>query len=264
MPSTLSKSLVDKIDMLIAKAKTGKLVVIVHTIMKELMDAGMIYEMKIPPKLVVVHRENRDKYGVGAVDVHDLCDDFCDTGFCIVLTCPVCVEITQEDKDFNVKRLEEAQGLLGSPDNVHLACFASIASSHTNFVLRVISEHVRHPGSNQDLCKDGHFSMPVIQTESPELHTAAIEGLTWRVIRKEATDKWPALAELVQACHNTDNSRGEHDCQILRRVFNLVQAQVRRDGKPHFEQAKRAALRSKPKCAASLQLTCTLTHMPCH
>ena len=92
------------------------------------------------------------------------------------------------------------------------------------------------------------------KSEAPGLYQASQAGLEWRVIRLEAVTEFPDLPDLVQAAKNTDPSRGERDLQILRRVHNLVTAQVIRGGQPDYSAVKQAALRSKPACAAALQL----------
>ena len=255
--AVISRALSTRIKELIELATTGgKLVVAVVQIMEELENAGLVYRLTIPPKLVLVHRRNRDGMGVGYIDVHLLCDDLMDIGFDPSKPDPICVEIAPEDKKFNKQLIENADGKLGPADQgtIDMAKFASLSASHCNFCLRLITDEAEHEGS-QGLCKDGRLSPAMCQYESPGLYKASKEGLLWRVIRLEAVLEFPDLPDLVQAAKNTDPSRGERDLQILRRVHNLVSAQVFHGKQPDYNVVKKAALRSKPACAAALQLT---------
>lgn len=247
-----------EIDNLIEQAEAGKIVLIVKKIMDFLEKNDLLYRLKIPPMLMIVHRNNRDGFGVGVQDVHELLDDIMDTGFEITETDPVGTEADQLDLDFNATLLEGAKGFLGSPESVNLARFASIANSHTSFATRVVSEETLHKG-DQSLCKNGKLSMSVCETSAPELWKACKEGLEWRIIRKEVIDTWPRLALLIQSSKNTKNERGEHDLQMLRRVHNIVSSQVGKGERPDYEKVKRSALRSKPKNAASLQLAIVMS-----
>jgi hypothetical protein len=248
----VTRSVKVQVDKLIDEAKGGKMPA-VRKILAILEEHNLLYRLRVPPRLVIVHRKNRDGLGLQVQDVHELADDIVDCSFDSEETYPVAAEVEEADKDFNIELFQHAKGLLGSIDSVAEAIIASLSNSHTSFVTRVVSEEVPHAG-NQKICKDGHFSMAVCKTESPELHDVSITGMEWRVIRKPALDTWPELPGLIQESKNTNIERGEHDLQLLRRCQNLVAAQVQRGERPDLEKVKRAALRSKPKCAASLQL----------
>ena len=250
MPAVLSKALCTEIEALIKKAES-KLVKSVRRILVVLETEGHVYRLQLPPKMVLVHRKNRDRFGVGVVDVHGLADDLVDLGFDPDLCDPICVEVTDEDVAFNKEMLEEAFGKLGSVADIAIAKFASLANSHTNFVLRVVLDELPHEGL-QLICSNGAFSKSMCQSEDPCMHAHLTTGLKWRCIRKEIIEKWPCLADLIQSCQNTDATRGEHDMQMLRKIHGLI---TKRGG-IEYEQVKSAVLRSKPKCADALQLTC--------
>ena len=247
-----------EIERLIEQAEGGKIVLTVKLILDFLEQHSLLYKIKVPPALMVVHRGNRDGFGVGAQDVHDLLDDILDTGFDKDETDPIGVEADPEDIAFNVKLLEAAKGSLGDPAGVSLARFASLANGHTSYATRIVSEEAPHSG-DQLICKNGKLSMSMCETEAPTFYKVCKDGLDWRIIRKEVIDTWPKLAQNIQASKNTKNERGEHDLQMIRRVHNIVAHQASRGERPDYEKVKRSALRSKPKNAASLKLALVMS-----
>ncbi len=195
--AVISRMLSTKIKELIELATTGgKLVAAVVQIMDELEKAGLVYRLRIPPKLVLVHRRNRDGMGVGHIDVHLLCDDLQDIGFDPSKPDPICVEITPEDKEFNKLLIEQADGKLGPADQnaIDAAKLASLSASHCNFCLRLIVDEAVHEGCQQDICMGGLLSSALCRSEAPGLYQASQAGLEWRVIRLEAVTEVQRVA----------------------------------------------------------------------
>jgi hypothetical protein len=255
MPATFSRDLRKTVHDLIELIKTtGNIVIGVSKLLTVLSDAGLVYTVRLHSSLVLVHRDNRDQCGVGAYDVHELCDTLTDVGFEERLVDGICVEIDQLDLEFNATMIQEADGMLGSCDPAVLAKarFASLAASHTNFCLRIVNEQVAHEGRTT-ITKDGKFSLAVCEASAPSMYKACVEGLVWRAIRKEVVTEFPEIPELVQQCGNTKAERGEHELQICRRLHNLITGESKRLKRAvTYYDVKEAAHRSKPKCAASL------------
>jgi hypothetical protein len=263
MPAVISRDLKAKIDDMIALANhTGNIFSITRAILKTLLEAGLVYKLRIAPRLLLVHRSNRDGYGVGCHDVHEVGDILVDIGWDEEACHPVCTEVTDEDVQFNYDLTSEANGMLGSSDFQYLATakFVTLSCSHTNFFMRIVLDGVAHKGS-QKICKGGHFDMNTAKDTQPALHVSCRTGLEWQVIRPEALAQWPTLADMVQQQGNTKADRGEHDLQIVRRVHGIVQAGTTNGLAPAYDEVKEKALKSKPKCAPSLQLAFDSWHL---
>ena len=263
MPAVISRDLRAKIDDMIALANhTGNIFSITRAILKTLEAAGLVYKLRIAPRFLLAHRKNRDGYGVGCHDVHEVGDILVDIGWDEEACHPVCTEVTDEDVQFNYDLTSEANGMLGSSDFQYLATakFVTLSCSHTNFFMRLVLDGVAHTG-NQRVCKNGHFDMNTAKDTQPALHASCLTGLEWQVIRPEALAQWPMLADMVQQQGNTKADRGEHDLQIVRRVHGVIRAGTKNGLAPPYEQVKGAALKSKPKCAPSLQLAFDSWHL---
>lgn len=256
MPPVLSKALKDQIKSLLNLIQGQNNLVSGVTKLLEVLEANnFVYKVRLHPSLVVVHAENRDGYGVGAHDVHQLADDLADIGFDETQCDPVCVEIRQVDIDFNTTLVAEADGLLGDVSAVLTARFASLGSSHCNYVLRLVNQGVKHDGK-QILCQDGEFSLARTQEKRETMHKACTLGLNWRVVRQEIVDEFPEIPSVIQMSGNTRPDRGEHELQNLRRAHNLYNSESKRLNRPcKYTDIKDALLRSKPKCAAALSCT---------
>lgn len=252
--ASISKFLQSTVQALITKTiDSGNIVSGCRLIIKTLEEHGLVYEARLPPKLLVCHWGNRDEYGVGAHDVHSLGDECIDIGWDEAACDPICCEIDERSRKFTAQLMHEAGGMLGSGD-VALARFATLTCGHTNFFLRCVDEEIPHEGM-QKICKDGRFSKAICASAEPAVFSSAVNGLQWRIIRAEAIQAWPELTDLFQSSGNTSAARGEHDLQMLRRVHNIIVKQQKGDG-IDYEKLKKQALRSKPKCAAALPLRC--------
>ena len=250
----VSKDLKASVQRLIDYAlSTGEIKSTAKAILKKLEGSGFVYRLRCQPLMVIVHRMNRDRFGVGPHDVHKLVDVLTEIGWDPDEPDGIACEVEAEDIEFNIELVSSAHGLLGPVEGIERARLASLAASHTNYGLRVLLQGVQHAG-NQRLCKDGKLSMAVAEEQSPDMANDAKQGLEWRVLRPEAIAEWPQLPDLLQQVGNTRPEVGEHELQIARRVHNIAVGQEQKLGAPDYDDLKRRALRSKPACAASLSL----------
>jgi hypothetical protein len=236
---------------LIDMSQTARRVATMHKLLNYLVEHKVASKMRVPPRMVVVHRHNRDSYGLNWKDVHGLCDDLVDVGFVDEKAMAILVEVTDEDLEFNRVLFEEADGNLGNLE-VSMVRFASLGGSHSTFVLRIILDEVLHQG-NQDVCIDGRLSMAKLREKDASLAKACGEGLMSYVLPKWIIEEFPELAQLLQSSANTEISKGEHELQVLRRIHTFsVVSQQKNDGRPDFADVKKQTLASKPVCAAAV------------
>jgi hypothetical protein len=144
--ASISSELKGLVDSLISKAEESNLVQSVRLIFKALTEAGHMYELKIPPRLIGCHPSNRDGYGINPHDVHGLISDIFTLGFDHGEVRAVCAEIDPMESEtvnsFNKRMIEEAGGLL-APLDCELR-FATLWGGHTNQALRAISAGLKH------------------------------------------------------------------------------------------------------------------------
>ncbi len=257
MPGVISRDLRAKVEDLIALAEsTGNIYSIVRQILKLLESAGLVYRLRILPRQVLVSRKNRDNYGVGCWDCHDHADVLCDIGWDEEACTPVCAVMSDEDLSFNQVLISEANGMLGSSDLAYLsqAKFVSLSCSHTNFVLRLLLDGVKHDGK-QKICKDKHFSMAMAKETQPAMWTTANTGFEWQVVSPEVLDMFPTLSDLIQQQGNTKADRGEHQLQIFRRLHSMIANKTVDGVPPAYADIMDAVLKSKPTCAPALRLS---------
>ncbi|CAJ1428125.1 unnamed protein product [Effrenium voratum] len=162
------------------------------------------------PKMVGVHCSNREGYGLNVMDVKELMEGILSVGFVASRVQAVCVELESADRrlsaDFNEKLLQSAGGALGQQDAP--LKYASLAGSHTNFVLRLFLDSVRcdHP----EVAVDGALCLQRLKAKDIALYNACMQGLRWEVISAVVAKKVPKVLELVQRAFTAQSmSHGE-------------------------------------------------------
>ena len=91
--------------------------------------------------------------------------------------------------------------------------FASLASSHTNQVLRLFLANV----------KDWSEDALNLKKHDPEFHHAVTHGMEWTVLSADLLRSFPTMAQLVQESSNTGGQlqRREGEMQMARKVYNM-------------------------------------------
>ena len=77
----ISDAVKKSVNALIAKAEQVNLVQSVKQIIAELSAAGLAYQMKLLPRLVGCHPQNRDGFGVSGSAAHELTSSIFSLGF---------------------------------------------------------------------------------------------------------------------------------------------------------------------------------------
>ena len=245
--TSICPSIIEKVDNLLRGASQGdQLVKAVQDVLAVLREGHLLTEMRLNPLVVGVHPLNRDGAGIICSDAHELLDSVLTVGYVQGRVTALAVEITDDSvRKFNEELVRGANGLLGHLDGSRLKV-VSLAGSHTNFMLRLIAQGAYHPNSLVSI--NDRLSMELVGKRDPALATAAQEGLVWQVLNREVAIQWPKLLAMIQSSFNATLQKQETELQLLRRVHTIASQQ----DKPDFAAVKRAALASKPPCAACL------------
>ena len=131
---------------------------------------GLMHKQRLHPDYVGVHPNNRDGLGLNSQDVLELISNIAAVGFEDSIPNPLCVEIPMGDtrtKAFNEELVNQSGGII-PPFNSNCLKFASIAASHTNAALRVLSHaSLGVLGQHDDLMVHGRFSLEMLQRKDP-------------------------------------------------------------------------------------------------
>ena len=234
-----------------------KLVRSTQEIMNLLRQHGLAHEATIPPKMVGVHCSNREGYGLNVMDVKELMEGILSVGFVASRVQAVCVELESADRrlsaDFNEKLLQSAGGALGQQDAP--LKYASLAGSHTNFVLRLFLDSVRcdHP----EVAVDGALCLQRLKAKDIALYNACMQGLRWEVISAVVAKKVPKVLELVQRAGNTTLHRPEHELQVMLRMHALWRSRQAAGAPSDYSSIRKQASRSA--AGACLRCTCSFS-----
>lgn len=215
---------------------------------------GLMHKQRLHPDYIGVHPKNRDGLGLNSQDVLELISNIAAVGFDDSIPNPLCVEIPMGDtrtKAFNEELVNQSGGIIPA-FNSNCLKYASIAASHTNAALRVLSHaSLGVLGQHDDLMVHGRFSLEMLQRKDPAFRKGCDEGLEWKVINEVVVTEFPELPALLQAASNCTGhlAKGEHEIQMMRRIFNMVEAAAK-DQRPYgWSDLKNQILRSKPQCS---------------
>ncbi|CAE7358923.1 unnamed protein product [Symbiodinium sp. CCMP2592] len=243
--SVLSPDLIAQVDSMLDQAAEGdRLVRTVQDLLQLLKQNNLVTSMRLSPMHVGVHPKNRDGAGIIAGDCLELLENVLSVGFVRDRITALAVEITDASvRRFNEDLVRGSGGQLGELDGDMLKV-VSLAGSHTNFMLRLLSQGAALSTSAASV--DGRLSLEKVARRDPELANAAREGLVWDVISREVATRWPQFLGLVQSAMNATLQKQESEMQLLHRVHRLVSAVEKVD----FSSIKKQALASKPPCSA--------------
>ncbi|CAE7611208.1 unnamed protein product [Symbiodinium sp. CCMP2592] len=245
--SVLSPDLIAQVDSMLDQAAEGdRLVRTVQDLLQLLKQNNLVTSMRLSPMHVGVHPKNRDGAGIIAGDCLELLENVLSVGFVRDRITALAVEITDASvRRFNEDLVRGSGGQLGELDGDMLKV-VSLAGSHTNFMLRLLSQGAALSTSAASV--DGRLSLEKVARRDPELANAAREGLVWDVISREVATRWPQFLGLVQSAMNATLQKQESEMQLLHRVHRLVSAVEKVD----FSSIKKQALASKPPCSEGL------------
>ncbi|CAJ1396261.1 unnamed protein product [Effrenium voratum] len=250
----MSPELKEELTRLCEAGDSGeKLVCVAQQIMQLLRQNGLAHSATIPAKRIGVHHRNREGYGINVVDVQDLMHGMLSVGFCFSRVQAICVELpgadVQQCQDFNGRLLSTAGGALGHQDNTAIK-HASIAGSHTNFVLRLFLDGV--PSGHPDVSVEGALCLERLKMKDPSLHKACVEGLRWEVIQAVVAEQVPKTIEVIQRAGNTTLHRPEHELQCMLRMHSLWRAKRAAGLTADYAAIRKQALASQPQCSSSM------------
>lgn len=244
-----------RISELVDKAEQSSLVQSVRQILVELKAVGLVYEMKLLPRLIGTHPANRDGFGISPVAVHDLISSIYSLGFDDNEVRCLCVEVRPGDtsvNEYNRTMVAGSGGMLAALDGE--VRFASLWGGHTNQALRCIAGAVKH--SDERLCHNGHLSIEKIRATDSAFAEAALHGVTWTVLNCVVLEEFPSLANLIQSSGNAVSqvSKSEHEFQVLRKLWLAYMREQRQSpSQPvQFSAVKQRVQMSRPPCMKSI------------
>ena len=249
----LTSELKKEINGLIEVAnKSGNVASAGRRILDSLRDAGITLKVpQLDPRMLCVHRQNRDGLGVSWVRVHKLLDDVLDVGFTFSAVEVIATEVCDEDIAFNKKLMEQAGGKLGELSGMER--FASLLGSHTNFMLRAIVGNVPHEHeSSKDITSDGKLDLAKCMAVDRILHDACTKGLEVTIVPLWLVKEMPAIPDLLQKLGNTKLEGGEPEFQVIWRIWTYISSAEIANGYHTFEDIKARIMASKPACKASI------------
>ena len=242
----------DEIAKAVEAAERDQLVQGATRLLGILQKHGFVVKQQIVPDQVGTHPANRDGLGLNSQDIMELIAAICEVGFDDSVPNPLCIEIPSTDRkihNFNRLLIEQSNGIL--PElNANVMKYASISSSHTNAALRCLAHGSPGcPGMHDDLMVMGRFSLELLGRKDPTFLAACQHGLTWRVLSHQVVTEFPEVPSLLQSALNASGHLGkpEHEVQVLRRIYNLIQTQ----GGKAWSEVKGIVLRSRPACSAA-------------
>ena len=169
---------------------------------------------------------------------------------------PVCVELDPPAQTrvaaFNVKLVNQSRlstHPLASVDPKTVK-YGSLAASHTNAVLRMFKDGVRHEAA-ESIMGSPTLSPEGLKAHDAGFYNAVCNGLEWTVIGSLAVRTWPNLTQLLCEASNTNGQlqRQESELQLAQRIFNVIESM---GPSVDYKEVKGRILRSKPLCASSV------------
>ena len=127
--------------------------------------------------------------------------------------------------------------------------YGSLAASHTNAVLRMFKDGVRHEAA-ESIMGSPQLSPEGLKAHDAGFYNAGCNGLEWTVIGPLAVRTWPNLTQLLCETSNTNGQlqRQGSELQLAKRIFNVIESM----GPGVDFKVKGRILRSKPLCASSV------------
>jgi hypothetical protein len=225
-----------------ADGDNTRIVSVVESVLDILKKESLAWYVRLPPKLVGVHPENRGGWGVTPAGVHQLGSKIAEMGFDPAATAhAVCIE----DQDgavanFTQKLADSSDGLLGgSSTDVK---YGSVSRSHTNQFLVGVLTGVRTDFEN--LAIDGRMSYAKLSVDE-HMKTALDAGLMWLVISAKAVTLFPKLPQLVQAAKNVTGAlhQKEDAFQVLQQLQGMAAAEMKSTGTVNWDVLKKIIAR---------------------
>jgi hypothetical protein len=245
-----------KIVQLTKQASEGNILQSVKQIFHVLQSCGAMWDMKIQPRIIGCHPDNRDGYGINVVDVHSWVSDVFTIGFDCSEVKAVCCEVAQDDaavQTFNEEMAAASNGQL-APVDTRLK-YATLWGGHTNQAMRLVAYSVPH--SDERLTISGRLSAEKIGMSDAIFQDAVVNGVLWKVISFEVFKAFPELATIIQSAGNAAGqiAKNEHEMQIMRKMW-VTQVGLSKACSPGstvaFADVKSRIMKTKPACAPSL------------
>ena len=200
----------------------SRLVSVVDEVLAKLEASKLAWRVKLPPRLVGVHPDNRGGFGVSGSEVHRLGSDIVGMGWSHAATAhAVCVEDSADHKTatFTTSLAQSSPGLgVVDPEEIK---YGSLSCSHTNQFLVAALCNVQ--SDYDSITVAGRIDKSKLSRDT-KLKEALEEGIMWLVLSNSATSLYPNLCELVQAARNSTGAihHKENSVQILVKVQNLA------------------------------------------
>lgn len=199
----------------------GKLVSVIDEVLDILMAEKRAWKMRLPPKFVGIHPQNRSGWGCSPTEVHRLGSEIVNMGFSFAATShAVAVEDDGTAATFSESLTKTSEGRLGC-DSQQIK-FASLSCTHTNqFLTAVLSSC---PSDVDHLTEHGCLSYSKLAAKDANLKAALDHGLEWLVIGASVVKEHPTLPDLVQAARNATGAvmHKEDAFQLLQRIASMA------------------------------------------
>ena len=215
-----------EIVQLLAKVSKNdeQLVSTVDQILARLESANMAWEMRLPPRMVGVHPENRDGCGVLPAEVHALGARIVRLGWSDAATADA--NFVEDDGRSAVftEHLCDTSPLLGRVERGEIK-YGSLACSHTNQFL--VAAILGVSSAETSLCVDKRMSASKLGGADPKLADAFERGITWTVLKSFVQDLYPSFCGLLQHTRNAtgDAHQRESVFQVLAKIQSLARSQ---------------------------------------
>jgi hypothetical protein len=260
--SRLTKEMLDEMARWVKIAKDGAVVRGMQGFLNFCKNENISYILRMPPHMVGVSRFNRDAQNnpcgmVNPMDVHALIDKLWDVGFSWSEVRALAREHSEDDNETILanEKMKELSGGKLAPFDRGCTKIISVWGAHTNAACHCVAAGVCH--DNAELTIDGKLSVAKVQMRDPNFAMAALQGLEWIIIPAEVFKHFPDLESLLQSAGNiaAHMAKGESEQQVIRKIHSeyvRMKVALKPGEKVDCEQLKRAVLKSKPPCAASV------------
>ena len=169
---------------------------------KELaLQAGLAYEMQIPPSQVGIHPDNREGWGCSGRDSQALGSDIVGCGWSNAETSSATAFEDLPDRrgaKFTVK-LQQSTNMLPQQSETSIR-FLALACTHTNQFLVSVNQGI--PTLHPNLAEHGHMSKSKIIGVCARMDEPLDRGLKWFVFNGGLWELVPKLPWLCQAAAN--------------------------------------------------------------
>jgi hypothetical protein len=219
-----------------------------------LRDANLLYESRIPPRMVGFDPCNRDGEGGNPLNVLALASEIAACGWSSSeVNKAICAEVVPQDdtvEKFN-RKLSTDSGMATVEENsIH---YGSLACGHTNYVLRCIGAGV--PSTCGYLSENGHMSVTKLAVRDPAMAEVVASGLHWKVIKWQVRFLYPTAINFIQSARNIASTmfRQESEIQGLLRLHQMSSTAQRAGLDIPWAVIKKSILRSRPPYSGSLE-----------